>query len=138
MVRARGDTSPDGLHDDAPQVTPDEDPGVPLRLQATVLWPTIQDDMFQRQIDARGKEAGGQHEAADLGFEARVGPGVVPHDEAADVASHFAEDAEPDGEHVRPCAGVGADEELGEEEEAEEGGEEGVDGEVGEVAVEGA
>ena len=33
----------------------------------------------------------------------------------ADVAGHFAEDAQADGEEVRPCAGVGADEELEEE-----------------------
>jgi hypothetical protein len=109
IIRTRGNPPTNRLDDNAPQVAPNKDPRVPLRLQPTIFRPAVQHHMFQCQIDPRREEAGREYEAADLRLEARRCPGVGAHHQAADVARHFAEDAQADGQHEGPCSRVGAD-----------------------------
>ena len=92
--------------------------------------------MLQRQVYPRSEEAGRKHQAADLHFEASVGPRILVHDKAPNVSDTFSECSNPNGEHEGPCSRPCSDDYLRDEEEAEERGEKGVGAEVWVVAVE--
>lgn len=100
-----------------------------------MLAPQVQDDVLQREVDARGDEAGRQHERHDLQLERARVPRVRVHQDPADVAGHFEEGADDERGGEGPGAEAQAEVDLRDAAEAEDHGEEDVAAEVGVVAV---
>jgi len=126
VLRSRRHTPSNRLHDNTPQITTNEYPWIPSRLQPRILRPAIKHHMLQRQIYARSEETRREHQTADLYLEAGSRPWVLVHDEAPNVAGHFTKCTNPDGEHECPCSRPCSDDELRDEQETEEGGKEGI------------
>jgi len=92
--------------------------------------------VLQRQVYPRSEEAGRENEAADLDFEAGIGPWVPVHDQTTDISHHLPKYAYAYGDHEGPCSRPGSDDDLRDEEEAEERCEEGIGAEVWIVTIE--
>ena len=76
-VCCRGDAAACALQDEGEQITEDEDPGVELGADAGVGAADGEDEVFEREVDARGDEGGRDDQAADLDVEAVLVPWVV-------------------------------------------------------------
>lgn len=86
VVRCRGgDASARALEDEGEEVAADEDPGVIFGAEEAERGTQVADEVFESQVHARGHEGGRDDQAADLDFEACVGPWVVVQDHPADV-----------------------------------------------------
>jgi hypothetical protein len=133
---SRSEPTANSLQHHGAEVAADEDPGIQARLDERVLRATVQDKVFQRQVDGGGDKAGAEDKSTDLELEAALAPGVTVHHDAADIADAFEKGADGKGDSVSPCLGHEADDKGSDEAKTEERSKEGVGAHIRAIAIE--
>lgn len=136
-ARSGGDASPDGLEDEAREVSGEEDDGVPRGPEPGQGRVEGQADVLEREVDGDADEGRAQDDGADLQLEGPRVPGVAVHQRAADVAGGLEQEAARQAGAVGPGALPRGQEDGGREEGAEDDGEEDGGAEVRGVAQDG-
>ena len=135
IVGCGGDATSGALKDQGEDIREDEDPGVEPRAEDAELRAELDDDVFEGQVYTRGDEGWGDDQTADLGLEARAGPSVGVHNNAANVADCLGETAEGEGDPEGPCSVANALDQLDQTAETEERAEKSIGAEIWFVAV---
>ena len=112
------------MEDQADDVARDEDHRVHSGLDPRRLDADVAHDIAEREVDGGGEEGGRERNAANADEEAVEREGVVPREQAANVANHFGCAAADHRAHEVRLAGDGTlcdVDDAGEGEEGEEG-----------------
>ena len=137
-IVARGgcrNTSTNGLEADRAEVASDEDVRIESRLQSRMFRSTIEDHVLEGQVDACGKEARSQDQAAYLHLEPCPRPRIVMHDNSSSIANGLSKGCNSHCDQESPCPPESAEKDLDETNQAEQGHEECVDAKIRIIAV---
>lgn len=103
LATSSGDTTSDGLDDEAAQVGGEEDDWVPARGDAGDGRVEVDGDVLEGEVDGDADEGGREDDGADLELEGAVVPGVGVKLDATNIAKHFQQKTDREADGIRIC-----------------------------------